>query len=332
MQPLVSILMPVYNTAPYLREAMDSMLSQTFTDFELIVLDDCSPDNAVEILDTYDDPRIVRYRGEHNVGLANVLNVGMDMARGKYIARMDSDDRSLPDRLQVQVAYLESHPEIDLCSCGMQLFGESDAVWVRSTDPERVKVEALFYSPILHASSVWRRERFDERGLRFRQEMVPAEDYDMWCRALAGGLQLVNIPEVLYEYRIRPGQATEDTQRTSAKDIEVRKGFLLQAFPACSEALVDRMARFKTLKKADEIKEVTKVIERENDSNRFFKPEVLHKALQSYYQKYLVEGLQEHFTLGDFFKLSLKNQMRWIGIDPYLMKNFRRINLKNTRR
>ena len=129
MTPLVSILMPVYNTAPYLREAMDSMLAQTFTDFELIVLDDCSPDNAQEILDTYTDPRIVRYRGERNVGLANVLNVGMEMARGKYIARMDSDDISLPDRLKVQVEYLESHPDIDLCSCAMQLFGAREGLW-----------------------------------------------------------------------------------------------------------------------------------------------------------------------------------------------------------
>ena len=90
MTPVVSILMPVYKTAPFLREAMDSMLSQTFTVFELIVLNDCSPDNAEEILDGYKDPRIVRYRGEKNEGLANVLNVGMRMAKGKYIARMDS--------------------------------------------------------------------------------------------------------------------------------------------------------------------------------------------------------------------------------------------------
>ena len=75
--PRVSILMPVYNVASYLREAMDSILAQTYTDFELIVLDDCSPDNSAEILDTYTDPRIVRYRGEKNMGLSNVLNVGM---------------------------------------------------------------------------------------------------------------------------------------------------------------------------------------------------------------------------------------------------------------
>ena len=129
--PQVSIIMPVYNTAPFLREAMDSMLSQTFSDFELIVLNDCSPDNAEEVLNTYNDPRIVRYKGEKNVGLSNVLNVGIVMARGKYIARMDSDDISLPNRLQVQVDYLESNPEVDLVSVGMQLFGDKDEIWIR---------------------------------------------------------------------------------------------------------------------------------------------------------------------------------------------------------
>lgn len=227
--------MPVHNTAPYLREAMDSMLSQTFTDFELIVLNDCSPDNAEEILDTYNDPRIVRYKGEKNVGLSNVLNVGIEMARGKYIARMDSDDISLPNRLQVQVDYLESHPEVDLVSVGMQLFGARNDVWIREQNLEKVKIEALFHSPILHASSVWRKDSFEKNGLRFRQEMVPAEDYDLWTRALVKGLKLVNLPEVLYKYRIHPTQATLQTEKTMAKCREVWQSYLRASLPNLSE-------------------------------------------------------------------------------------------------
>ena len=103
MGPSVSILMPVYKTAEYLQEALESILAQSYTDYELIVLNDCSPDNAEEILDQYDDPRIVRYLGTNNQGLSNVLNIGLDIAKGKYIARMDSDDISLPERLQTQV-------------------------------------------------------------------------------------------------------------------------------------------------------------------------------------------------------------------------------------
>lgn len=236
--PLVSVLMPVYNTASFLREAMDSILSQTFEDFELIVLDDCSPDNAEGVLDAYDDPRIVRYRGEKNVGLSNVLNVGLDMARGKYIARMDSDDISLPNRLQVQMEYLERHPEIDLVSVGMQLFGAKEEVWIREQDPEKVKINALFHSPILHASSVWRKESFERHGLRFRQEMVPAEDYDLWTRALVKGLKLVNLPEVLYKYRIHPSQVTLQTDKTSAKSREVQQQYLRAALPDLSEQAI----------------------------------------------------------------------------------------------
>ena len=232
--PLVSILMPVYNTAPYLKEAMDSMLSQTFKDFELIVLNDCSPDNADEILDTYNDTRIVRYKGERNMGLSNVLNAGMDMARGKYIARMDSDDISLPNRLEIQVKYLEEHPDIDLCSCRMKMFGAKDDTWVRDSDPEKVKVTALFFSPILHASSIWKKESFDKYGLRFRQEMVPAEDYDMWCRALSKGLKLVNLPNVLYRYRIHPSQATTQTEKSRLKCREIQQEYMKDVLPTLS--------------------------------------------------------------------------------------------------
>lgn len=233
--PQVSIIMPVYNTAPFLREAMDSMLSQTFSDFELIVLNDCSPDNAEEILDTYNDPRIVRYRGEKNVGLSNVLNIGIELARGKYIARMDSDDISLPNRLQVQVDYLEAHPEIDLVSVGMQLFGDNDEIWIRDQDFEEMKIRALFRSPVLHASSVWRKESFEKQGLRFRQEMVPCEDYDLWTRALVSGLKFANLSEVLYRYRIHGTQASMQTDVIDEKNREVQKNYIKAALPTLSE-------------------------------------------------------------------------------------------------
>ncbi len=211
------------------------MLAQTFTDFELIVLNDCSPDNAEAILDTYDDPRIVRYKGEKNVGLSNVLNVGIEMARGKYIARMDSDDISLPQRLQVQVDYLDKHPDVDLVSVGMRLFGAKEGTWIREINPEKVKIEAMFHSPVLHASSVWRKDAFEKQGLRFRQEMVPAEDYDLWTRAMLKGLKLVNLPEVLYEYRIHEAQATVQTDKTAAKSREVQMAYLHEALPSLSD-------------------------------------------------------------------------------------------------
>lgn len=330
MNPAVSILMPVYNTAGYLREAMDSMLSQTYSDFELIVLNDCSPDNADEILDTYTDPRIVRYRGEKNQGLANVLNVGMDMARGKYIARMDSDDISHPDRLQIQVDYLESHPEVDLCSAGMHLFGEKEEVWSRPSDAEMVKVIALFYSPILHASSVWRKESFDKNGLRFRQEMVPAEDYDLWCRALAKGLRLVNIPDVLYEYRIRPGQATGDTEKTRVKEVEVRKDYLSLAFPNCKETEIDDFAGLKNINQVAKIQETVSLLTKENSRAPFFDQKRLHTLLSKYYQTVLAGELQDKFSMHNFHNLSMVNKLKWLGFDKYIIGHWREIDFCST--
>ena len=310
--PAVSILMPVFKTEPFLREALDSMLSQTFTDFELIVLNDCSPGNAEEILDEYKDSRIVRYLGKQNEGLANVLNVGMEMAKGKYIARMDSDDLSSPNRLEVQVDYLEQHPDIDLCSCGMTLFGAMEDRWIRESDFEILRINALFFSPILHASSVWRRDAFDRLGLRFRQEMVPAEDYDLWCRALSGGLRLVNIPECLYQYRIHPEQATGNTEKTLQKEQLVREGFLRTIFPKAEEKDIVSIAAMKPCLDPDVFRRTADKLLALNSDTAFFNEEKLRPYLQKHY-KYLVgEALHEHFSWRLFRVMSLREKLKWV--------------------
>lgn len=326
MSVAVSILMPVYKTAAYLKEAVDSILAQSFTDFELIVLNDCSPDNAEEILDGYDDPRIVRYRGEKNQGLANVLNIGMDMAQGKYVARMDSDDVSLPERLEKQVRYLESHPEIDLCSCGMQLFGAKDGTWIREDDPEKVKITALFFSPILHASSVWRKDSFDRYELRFRQEMVPAEDYDLWCRALIQGLQMINLSECLYLYRIRPDQATGDTGKTSKREIEVRKDFLKSVFPLEGDDAITSMARLPRYTDLADFESAAELLVKANQKVGFFDKGLLRNRLEKKKKALASSSLQKQFSWSGFKSLGVKEIFRWIGINKFFLKNFWRID------
>lgn len=320
--PVVSILMPVYNTSRYLREAVDSILSQTFSDFELIVLNDCSPDNAEEILDEYKDPRIVRYLGKENVGLANVLNIGMLMAKGKYIARMDSDDLSTPNRLEVQVDYLEQHPDIDLCSCGMTLFGAKDGKWVRESDPDKVKISALFFSPILHASSVWRKESFEGMGLRFEQEMVPAEDYDLWCRALAKGLRMVNIPDCMYLYRIHANQATENTGRTFLREVEVRNRFLHAIYPDAGEKAIADIASMKSCSDPEVFKRIAGALLDLNTKSRFFDTEKLREQLDKRRQYLVGELLRQRFSWKLFNSLSMKERIKGIGINGYFLKHF----------
>ena len=309
--PRVSILMPVYNVAPYLREAMDSILAQPFHDFELIVLDDCSPDNSAEILDTYTDERIVRYRGEKNMGLSNVLNVGMQLARGEFIARMDSDDISTPERLATQVAYLDAHPEVDLCSCSMELFGAKQETWVRETNVEDVKITALFHSPILHASSMWRREAFERVGLRFLQEMVPAEDYDMWTRAMVAGLRLVNIPEVMYLYRIHPSQATTQTDKTARKDREVKSNYLRMLYPEQDMSDVDLLPTLMASALGRIKQSVVRLLEA-NKRAPFFEEARLERRLWNYYYRQVINCLSVGFKWRLVGELSWKWRIKWL--------------------
>lgn len=281
--PRISVLMPVYNTAAFLKEAVDSILNQTFKDFELIVLNDCSPDNSEEILDTYADDRIVRYRGQQNVGLANILNVGIRMARGELIARMDSDDISLPQRFEKQVHYLDTHPHIDLVSAGMKRFGDSNEVISYRSDIEEVKFAALAYSPVLHSSSVWRKDRFLNKDLFYRQEMVPCEDFDLWTRALAQGLALVNIPEVLYLYRTHSAQVTKVNKDWSNIRI-IRSEYIKSVFPGVSEIRIKEFSSFLGIKDAGEVKRICKEFENENNKVNFFDKNKLHLKLKKYYQ------------------------------------------------
>ncbi|NLO69442.1 MAG: glycosyltransferase, partial [Porphyromonadaceae bacterium] len=289
MSPRVSILMPVYNNGDYVAEAIESMLGQTFGDFELIVLDDCSTDHSREVIEDFSDKRIIYHRNEKNLGLANNLNVGLDMARGELIARMDGDDISLPDRLQVQVDFLDNNPDIDLCSCGLEKFGQETDVWIRESDPEQVKITMMFYSPVLHATSVWRRASFEKHDLRYRQEAFPAEDYDLWARAVFH-CRLTNIPEVLYRYRIHGIQVTKMDDRAKEKTFEIVNSYLSAALPE-----LNNIHRKRLIKNFLQIEQVShhnykdvkseyisflKVAER----NDFFEKKLLIKNLKRKYQ------------------------------------------------
>ena len=124
-QPKVTILMPAYNASLYIKESIESMLNQSFSDFELLIINDGSKDNTSEVVKSIVDERIRLVENEQNLGLANTLNKGMKLAKGEYLARMDADDLSTPNRLQTQVDYLDSHPDVILCSMAMHQFGRA---------------------------------------------------------------------------------------------------------------------------------------------------------------------------------------------------------------
>ncbi len=297
--PSVSILMPVYNAEPYLSEAIQSMLNQTYADFELIILDDCSTDRSAEVVQTFSDARIVYHRNEVNSGLANNLNTGLKLATGKYIARMDGDDISLPHRLQTQVDFLESHPDIDLCSCAMQMFGADNQLWIRDRDPEQVKITMMFYSAVLHASSVFRRDVFEKNNLYYKQETFPAEDYDLWARA-AFFCRMVNLPDVMYLYRMHRTQVTSTDPRSAEKCREIQIRYLSKALPVLSEKeIVDFVDGFIAYK-ISEIASIKSVknhylkIIKANASTLFFDQTLLKVRLSKYFQQQVYTFLQQY--------------------------------------
>lgn len=191
-KPRVSVVMPVYNEERYLALALDSILCQTFEDFELIVIDDASTDGTASILAEYQarDPRIRVLTNAENRGVAANLNVGLRLARGELIARMDGDDICLPERLRAQVEFLDAHPDHVLVGAACRTIDAEGRV--RKTDIEATETWefswiSLFRPPLVHASAMFRAWLVREKGLYYNEQYRAAEDFDFWIRMLDYG-------------------------------------------------------------------------------------------------------------------------------------------------
>ena len=205
--PKISVIMPAYNAEQYIGEAMDSILGQTFGDFEFIILNDCSTDGTEEIILSYDDPRIVYLKNENNLGVAATLNRGLEMARGEYIARMDADDISLPQRFEKQIAYLDAHPEVAVLGTAVETFGDRNQTIGFSQTNEKLKVDLLFGSCFAHPSVIMRTAIIRSLG-GYDREYEGLEDYDLWCR-VSEKHALATLSQVLLRYRVHPAQVTQ---------------------------------------------------------------------------------------------------------------------------
>jgi len=216
-RPLVSILLPVYNGEEYLWEAIQSVLAQTFRDFELLVIDDGSSDRSLEILNGFQDPRIRVVENVRNQGLPGTLNRGISLARGKYIARMDCDDVCVPRRLEWQVTFMEEHPKIGLCGGWTRFFGETRPRTIKTPSSEQViRAELFFDTPFAHPTVIIRKELLDKyRDLRYDPADIGGlEDWGLW-RKCARHFQMTNLQRVLLRYRVRSGSLS--TSRFSRK-------------------------------------------------------------------------------------------------------------------
>lgn len=244
--PEISVVMPVYNGALYIRESIDSILNQTYSDFELIIINDGSTDNSEEIILSYQDPRIVHLKNEVNSKICVTLNRGLDTAKGKYIARLDCDDIAMPNRLEVQKKYLDQHPEIGIIGSDMITFGEGreDQYFYFVHDPDGCRAGLLFNTCFAHPAVMMRTSIIREHNLHYREEYKGLEDFEMWWR-FSQYTEMTNLPEALIRYRKHPGQETQNVSASvAAKSTEFIHERIRSYVPTLTEQEIKVFANY----------------------------------------------------------------------------------------
>lgn len=200
--PKVTVLMPVYNGAAFLREAIESVLRQTYADMEILVIDDGSTDGSAAIISSYADPRIRFEQNDGNKGIIFTLNRGMRIARGAYVARMDADDICVSGRIERQVRFLDEHPDVAVVGGWIRVFGSTVPYTDRYPEThDAIRTELFFKNAFAHPTVMFRREVMLEHELFYEEAYKHVEDYALWVHA-SRLVRLANLQEVLLRYRV----------------------------------------------------------------------------------------------------------------------------------
>jgi glycosyltransferase involved in cell wall biosynthesis len=240
--PLVSVVMPVYNGGAYLKSALESILNQTYREFELIVIDDGSSDGSWDVISACAarDPRVVPVR-QKNGGRIAAQNAAIAMAKGKYLARMDHDDLSEPERFREQVELLERE-NADICGCHWVVVDEQNKIIETVTVPLSAESFVLALSqtvPFAHGSVMMRRGFLAAHDLTYRAEPYPyADDYDLWLRMFDAGAKFANVDRFLFKYRILSGSFSHKNLVRNISDAQkLSIGFIRDHFALCEKSL-----------------------------------------------------------------------------------------------
>jgi glycosyltransferase involved in cell wall biosynthesis len=223
MNPMVSVIMPVYNAEKYIREAIDSILAQSYGNFELIIINDCPTDNSMNIVYTYTDKRIKIFNNKANSGIAYSRNVGLEYSQGRYIALMDDDDVSLPERLEAEVDFLEKRAEIDVVGGRCDII-DANGSFIRKSaipfyNPKFIKAVYLFKNAYMNSTVMFRRKIIDHYDIRFRDNYLGMEDFRFWIEC-SKVCNMSNLENILLKYR---KHSENESSRILEKKSEERK-------------------------------------------------------------------------------------------------------------
>ncbi|WP_052184183.1 glycosyltransferase family 2 protein [Psychroserpens sp. Hel_I_66] len=256
----LTVIMPVYNGEEFLKSAIDSILNQTFKDFNLVIVNDNSNDSTQHIIDEYmqQDRRIIALKNSENLGPAASRNLGIDYAKTKLIALMDADDIALPKRFEKQIKFLNEHPNIGVCGTWFTFFGDKKNIVKHSIEHENIKVSFLNTCPIGNPTVMFRKSVL--KGLKFEQIYVPAEDYGLWSQVIAT-TKFHNIPESLLQYRWHPNNISQTKKNNLKKsEIAIRAKQLQHLHIEPTNPDLDYYLNSISLKRKQSSEEITKTI------------------------------------------------------------------------
>lgn len=309
--PVISVIMPVYNGGDYLREAIDSIINQTYTDFEFIIINDGSSDNSEEIILSYSDERIRYVKNQENLQIVKTLNKGISLARGEFIARMDADDISISNRFEKQIEFMNSHPEISVCGSWIELFGAAEGVCRYPAVHEEIKAELIYNTALAHPSLLIRKSFFDT--YQYEDKYNKAEDYVLWTKAVRTHM-FANIPTVLLKYRLHNNQ-TDSSIQTSQADL----GRLIMLDNIGCNLSDTECVNFNKLAtyqfiSVKEMESLWGEISRSNSVSAFLESRLLENALIMRYWAVLNRNTEKGLPLFKEFSKSKLNSLKQVSI------------------
>lgn len=209
----VTVFMPVYNAGKYLKDSIGSILNQTYKDFELLIIDNCSTDNSVSIVESYKDSRIHLVVNNENIGLAASRNKALEICDSEYIALLDADDIAMPYRLQREIEYLDIHKNIAVVGGYAEVIDEygfgKDMLRPQLVNYNYIRAYMVFNDAVANSSAMVRKSVLDNNNIRYADNCYGVEDYKFWCEVIKYG-DIANMGEILLKYRVTPGSITAD--------------------------------------------------------------------------------------------------------------------------
>lgn len=290
--PLVSIAMPMYNGQSYLREAIDSILNQTYTNIELIVIDDGSTDNSVSIIESYDDPRISLFQNDKNRGVAYTRNRAIELAKGDYLAWMDCDDISLPKKIDLQVAFMEKNLDVSVCGTSYLRFFEKEIFYqdIAESNHEKIRTSFIFRpATIFMPTAMLRTTVLAEDKIQFDDTLRMAEDYDFFQR-FCEVRKSSNLTEVLFHYRDNPESITNTYEKKKHERFLLKQKIYKRILEDISVTVVPEdlinhenctnSIMFKDFKTFKNCASHLRIIEEANNASKKYDAKLLKKILQ----------------------------------------------------